>query len=491
MRAEQEDGLASRTGGGVLLTGATGYVGGRLLRRLEERGVSVTCLSRRPETLAARAAPSTRIVAGDVSDAVALDDALDGADTAYYLIRSIGVEGAFLPLELETARSFSQGVARAGLRRVVCLGPLSHGGSSASLQARRHVGDILRESGCEVLELRIASIIGSGSSSFELVRAVVETVPILTPPSWTRVPMQPIAIEDLVTYLVAALDVPSGRSEVFEIGGSDVVTYQDLLGIYARIVGRKRITIPIPWKSRRLQSAWLALVTPLYRDVSSTLMDGASGEATVQDDAASQVFDVRPMSAEAAMRRALVNEDADFAETCWSDATPKSVEPSWGGQRTGSRLVDSRRLAVPCSPDEAFEPIRSIGGERGWYRHTWLWSLRGVMDQLAGGVGSSRGRRHPTEIAVGDVVDFWRVEALEDGRMLRLRSESRIPGRGWFQYEVAPGESGSTITQTAIFEPHGVIGLLYWYALWPAHQIVFTGTLKGLAQACLSKSGSR
>jgi uncharacterized protein YbjT (DUF2867 family) len=472
----------------VLLTGASGYVGGRLLPRLRESGCRVRCLARRPEGVRERAGPGVEVVAGDVLDRPSLDAALAGVDVAYYLVHSMGSSGSFEEDDREGAANFGRAARAAGVRRIVYLGGLGSDDEALSphLASRHEVGRILRDSGVPVLEFRASVVIGSGSLSFEMIRSLVEGLPVMVTPRWVNVLAQPIAVDDLLDYLLAALDLPPGASRIYEIGGADRVTYAGLMREYARQRGLRRLMLPVPVLTPYLSSLWLGLVTPLYARVGRKLIESIVHPTVVRDDAALRDFDVRPVGVAEAVRRALAGEDSRFAETRWSDALSAGGEPrSWGGARFGSRLVDSRSVTLPLPPAAAFHPIQRIGGETGWYAWSWLWRVRGFLDLLAGGVGTRRGRRSPTELRVGDTLDFWRVEAFEPDRLLRLAAEMKVPGRAWLEFEVTGDDRSSTIRQTAVFDPVGVLGRGYWYSLYPVHHLVFGGMLRGIARAAL------
>jgi uncharacterized protein YbjT (DUF2867 family) len=468
----------------ILLTGATGYVGGRLLGALEAGGHPVRCLARRPEFLQQRVVESTQVVKGDLLDATSLASALAGVDSAYYLVHSMGSGGAFEEEDRRAAKSFADAAREASVRRIIYLGGLGRGEKlSRHLASRQEVGRILRESDVPTIELRASIIIGSGSLSFEMIRALVDRLPVMVTPRWVRISAQPIAIEDVIAYLMAGLDVEVDGSAIFEIGGADRVSYGDIMLEYARQRGLKRLMIPVPVLSPRLSSLWLGLVTPVYARVGRKLIDGITHETVVEDDLALRLFDMRPRGIRAAIERALRNEDREIAQTRWPDAlSSRGPASTWGGIKFGSRLVDSRSAQVPHPPPQAFKPIRRIGGETGWYYASWLWRLRGFLDLLVGGAGVRRGRRDSEQLAPGDTVDFWRVEAIEPDRMLRLSAEMKLPGRAWLQFEVEGDESGSTIRQTSIFDPIGLMGLLYWYLLYPLHARVFAGMLRGIVR---------
>jgi uncharacterized protein YbjT (DUF2867 family) len=474
----------------VLLTGATGYVGGRLLHALEDKGYPVRCLARRPEFLAPRVEQSTEIVKGDVLDRDSLEPALEGVDTAFYLVHSMGSKADFEEADRIGATSFGEAARRAGVRRIIYLGGLGESGTELSqhLKSRHETGEVLRQSGVPVIEFRTSIILGSGSLSYELIRALVERLPIMTCPRWVQVKTQPIAIEDVVAYLMLALEMPHVSGNIYEVGGADQVSYRDIMLEYARQRGLRRILVPVPFLTPRLSSLWLGLTTPVYARVGRKLIEGVRNATVVQNREALSVFAVRPMGLRQAIERARRNEEREFAETRWSDAiSSAAVQRSWGGVQLGGRLVDSRSAEVPVPPTAAFVPIRRIGGATGWYYANWLWRLRGFMDLLVGGVGLRRGRRDPDQLAVGDALDSWRVEAYEPDRLLRLASEMSLPGRAWLEFEVeASGDGqGSTIRQTAMFDPAGLLGLAYWYGVYPLHNRIFQGMLNGIARRVL------
>jgi uncharacterized protein YbjT (DUF2867 family) len=474
----------------ILLTGASGYVGGRLLKALEDRGEAVRCMARRPEFLQRRTAQGTEVVGGDVLDPESLDAALCGADIAYYLVHSMGSAGDFEEQDRVAAQNFARSARRAGVTRIVYLGGLGQDVAlSPHLRSRHEVGNILRSSGVPTVELRASIVIGSGSLSFEMIRALTEKLPVMITPRWVRSRAQPIAVDDLIAYLVEAAVILTGQSAVFEIGGSTQVSYGELMREYARQRGLRRLLIPVPVLTPRLSSLWLGLVSPLYARIGRKLVDSVRHDTVVTNDAA-HVFTVKPMNHRTAIARALRNEEHQFAVTRWSDALSSAGQaPSYGGVRFGTRIVDSRAVDTSAEPSSAFRPIRRIGGNAGWYYGDWLWRIRGVLDLLGGGVGMRRGRPHPEHLEVGDTVDFWRVEAVVANQLLRLAAEMKLPGRAWLQFEVVPNAGGSTIRQTAIFDPAGLSGLAYWYVLYPLHRIIFSRMLRRLRG--MAESGGR
>ncbi|HUF10991.1 MAG TPA: SDR family oxidoreductase [Rhodothermales bacterium] len=477
----------------ILLTGATGYVGGRLLHRLEADGLRVRCMARNPEHLIQKASRETEIVDGDVLNEPSLRQAMQGIDTAYYLIHSMGSSKDFEDRDRTSARIFGEVAREMGVKRIIYLGGLGDAGElSSHLRSRQEVGEMLRDSGVQTIEFRASIIIGSGSLSFELIRGLVRKLPVMITPSWVRTPAQPIAIEDVLHYLVAGLRYKGADSRVFEIGGADTVGYGDLMMEYARQRGLKRLLIPVPFLSLRLSSLWLGLITPVYARIGRKMIDSVRNETIVKDPAALEAFDIRPRGYREAIARALANEEREVAETRWSDAiSSMGTKKSWGGVKMGSRIVDSRRVLVDAPAHLAFTPIRRIGGQVGWYYGTWLWKLRGFLDLIVGGVGLRRGRRDPEHLQIGDALDFWRVTDYERDRRLVLFAEMKVPGRAWLHFEVTPHQGGSEIRQTAIFDPAGLGGLAYWYTFFPIHRLVFSGMLRGLVNAIPNEAGAR
>jgi uncharacterized protein YbjT (DUF2867 family) len=469
----------------ILLTGATGYIGGRLLRALEAQHCDVRCMARHPEFLRARVGAGTEVVAGDALRHETLAPVLKGVNVAYYLIHSMGSTGDFEEDDRRAAANFGRACSESGVERIVYLGGLGEDNRklSSHLRSRHEVGTILRQSKVPVIEFRASVVIGSGSLSFELVRALTERLPVMIAPRWVSVKTQPIAIEDLIDYLLAAKEVPLPESRIFEIGGTDVVSYGEVIQQYAKQRGLRRIIVSLPLLTPRLSSLWLGLVTPIYSRVGRKLIDSLQYPTIVRDTAALRTFEIRPRGIEAAIKRALENEDREFAMTRWSDALSSvGKAEGWGGTRFGTRLVDSRTSDVPGDCLRAFAPISRIGGNNGWYYGNWLWQLRGFLDLLVGGPGLRRGRRNPESLVAGDTIDFWRVEVFEPGHFLRLLAEMRLPGRAWLEFEVSERGTGSRIRQTAIFDPVGISGILYWYLLYPIHRLVFAGLLREICR---------
>src|SRR4051812_186008 len=382
----------------VLVTGATGYIGGRLVPVLEASGIRLRCLARDPAALQWRVGPLTEVVAGDLFNPPSLDRALAGIDAAYYLVHSMGAHGDYSERDRVAAQAFGEAARRAGVRRIVYLGGLATAGAGLSkhLRSRIETGEVLRRSGVPVVEFRASVVIGSGSLSFELVRALVERLPFMICPRWVSTMAQPIGIDDVLAYLAGALRLPDEGSRTFEIGGSDRASYGDLMREYARQRGLRRTMISVPLLTPRLSSLWLGLVTPLYARVGRELIDGLKTQSVVATPDALSTFPIRPAGLPDAIARAIRYENRAFALTRWSDARSSGGEPpSLADQRFGSKLIDARQTHVAVSADRAFAAIAKIGGAQGWYYATWLWRIRGAIDLLIGGVGMRRGRRDP------------------------------------------------------------------------------------------------
>ncbi len=470
--------------GPILVTGPTGYVGGRLLRLLASQGEFVRAMARSPRNLEVTPSDRLEVVQGDVFQPETLRNALRGVSVAYYLIHSMGAGEEFAERDAQAARNFAEAAAAEGISKIVYLGGLGDESANLSrhLASRQEVGVVLASAGVPVLEFRASVIIGSGSLSFEIVRALTERLPVMVAPRWVHTPAQPIAIENVLAYLVEAVRKDCAGHQIYQIGGLDVVSYGGLVREYARQRGLRRFLLPVPFLSPTVSSWWLVLVTPANARVGRKLIDGVRVPTRVTDTRALDEFSVRPMTMRQAIERALVFEDREFAETRWTDALSTTDETGYGGQVLGSRIIDSQELFVRARPASAFAPIRRIGGESGWYYGTFLWKLRGLMDEIFGGVGLRRGRKSLEYLAVGETLDWWRVEEYEPDHLLRLRAEMIVPGRAWLEFEVRSEGGGSTIRQTAIFDPKGVFGLAYWYALYPIHKLMFRGMLRQIAR---------
>jgi len=477
----------------ILVTGATGYVGGRLVPRLLAAGRRVRCLVRDPARLQGRAwADHVEVVAGDVLEPSSLPQAFEGVGVAYYLVHSMAAGHGFHERDVTAARAFAAAAARAGVGRIVYLGGLGDPDADLSqhLRSRQDTGDALRESGVAVTEFRAAVVVGAGSISFEMIRYLTERLPVMVCPQWVYTRVQPIAVADLLDYLVAALETPASAGRVVQVGGADVLTYGEMMEGYAQVRRLRRRLVPVPVLTPRLSSYWVHLVTPIPGAVARPLIEGLRNETVVRDDSAAELFpEIRPVPYEEAVRRALAHLEARDVETAWSDALVTSQgdrAPVALGVREGLQL-ERRQAYVAAAPEDVFAVVAGLGGERGYLVYDWAWELRGAMDRVVGGVGLRRGRRDPDEVRPGDALDFWRVEAVEPGRLLRLRAEMKVPGRAWLEFETRPEGAGTRLVQTAYFAPRGLAGLAYWYALYPAHGRIFSGMMHALAAASAAR----
>ena len=480
----------------VLVTGATGYIGGRLAPRLLDRGYRVRCLVRSGRKLASRpwaGHPRLDVIEGDAGDPEILARALAGCSAAYYLVHSMMAAGGdYAERDRALARRFGRAAASAGVGRLVYLGGLGETGEDLSehLSSRREVEEALAEGGVPVTVLRAAMIIGSGSASFEILRYLVERLPVMVTPRWVSTPCQPIAVADVLHYLVACLEEPSTAGEVLDIGGPDVLSYRELMVLMARALGlRRRLVVPVPLLTPRLSSLWIHLVTPLSASIARPLAEGLRNPVVCRDDRALRLMPHRPMPVAEAIRAAVEAARSGGAETRWSDAGPIPGDPDWAGGRV---FMDRREVHLEARAQEVFRALCQIGGSRGWGAADWLWRVRGVLDHLVGGPGLRRGRRNPDHLAFGDALDFWRVTAVEPPRRLELRAEMRLPGVATLELLVLPSDvfyGGSRLVQTARFRPRGLAGIVYWMVVAPFHPFVFRSLLESIRrEAC---GGSR
>lgn len=471
----------------ILVTGATGYVGGRFIPRLLEAGYQVRALVRDPSRLQGRPwYHRIEIAKGDVLEPETLGPAMENIDVAYYLIHSMGNSENFHQRDLSAAHNFGTAAAEAGVRRIIYLGGLGDPDTDLSqhLRSRQQTGEALRQSGIPVTQFRAAIIVGSGSISFEMIRYLTERVPLMVCPRWVYTRIQPIAIRNVLEYLEAALETAESADQIIEIGGADVLTYGDMMKGYAVARGLRRLLIPVPVLTPRLSSHWVHWVTPIPKKIARPLIDGLRNEVVVRDETARRIFpQIVPMDYRTAVQRALAKLDAGEVETAWTDALTSSQgdrEPVLLTAHEGMILEQRRRL-VQASAETVYASFTGLGGERGWLYFDWAWRLRGIADRLVGGVGFRRGRRDPYDVRVGDALDFWRVEAVQPDRLMRLRAEMKVPGRAWLQFEAKPQTAKRTqLIQTAFFAPKGLFGLLYWYLLYPIHGLIFSGLINSL-----------
>lgn len=471
----------------VFLTGATGYIGGRLAPRLLERGCRVRCLTRSARKLLARpwaAHEQVRIVEGDAADAALIEEAMRGCAAAYYLVHSMDAAGdKYRSRDLALARTFGQAAAGAGVGRIIYLGGLGETGDGLSehLSSRREVEKALGSAGVPVTVLRAAMIIGSGSASFEILRYLVERLPIMVTPRWVRTESQPIGVDDVLFYLVAALETPATVGRVLDIGGPEVMSYAQIMREMAAALHLpRRIVIPVPVLTPRLSSLWIHLVTPLNASIARPLAEGLKNRVVCRDDEAKKLMPHECMTIRQAMDAAIGQLRTGDVETAWSDAGVMPGDPSWAG---GTEFVDRREAVTTAPPATAWAAVSSLGGTRGYYALDWLWRLRGILDRAWGGPGLRRGRRSVREPRLGDALDFWRITSIDRPRSLELTAEMKLPGVATLGFELTPASgAGTRLVMTARFRPRGLLGIAYWYAVLPLHGVVFRGMLRGLVK---------
>lgn len=484
-------GSMSQPRGRVLIVGASGYIGGRLVPLLHDRGHEIVLAGRDPRTISPRF-PGMRVVTADLLDPATLPPALEGVELAYYLAHAMGAgERGFAERDRTAARNFARAAAAAGVRRIIYLGGLGEDGAHLShhLASRHETGAELAAHGVPVTEFRAAVIIGSGSASFEILRHLTERLPVMITPRWVATRCQPIGIQDVLDYLVLAADRPEVTG-VVEIGGPDVLSYGEMMRRYARQRGLRRLMIPVPVLTPRLSSYWVNLVSPVPAGIARPLIEGLRSKVVVRDPRPAAAFPVTPTPYDEALARAIDRTDRHEIESTWFDAVARRDRAYLETLTTHEgMIVERRERIVAATPERVFAEVERLGGAAGWPYANLLWRARGLVDRIVGGVGMRLGRRDPERLRVGDALDFWRVEAVDRPTLLRLRAEMRLPGRAWLQYEVEPDPGGARLVQTAFFEPRGLGGLAYWYALYPAHAKIFAGTVRVLAERASRAGG--
>ena len=473
----------------IFVTGATGYVGGRLVPLLLEAGYRVRCLVREPRKLDARPwrqHPQLEVVNADLADREAVTEAMRGCKAAYYLVHSmVATGGTYADRDRDLARMFANAARSADLPRIIYLGGLGEMGPDLSqhLRSRRQVEEELASSDIPVTTFRAAMIIGSGSASFEILRYLVERLPVMITPKWVTTECQPVAISDVLHWLVSCLEVPETTGKTLEIGGDDVMAYQELMRVMAEELGlRRRIILPVPVLTPRLSSHWINLVTPVSYRIARPLAEGLKNRVVVTDDTTQRLMPHKALGARESIRRALAKIEQQAVETRWSVAGPVPGDPSWAG---GTVLTDERVVDVEADSASLYAAICRIGGGNGWYAGDILWRIRGWMDTLVGGPGLRRGRRLPETVEFGETLDFWRVVGIDRDRFLSLRAEMKLPGEAQLDFKIEPIDPNreppiTRLVMTARFRPRGLAGLLYWYAVIPLHEFVFGGMLRGI-----------
>lgn len=474
----------------VAIAGATGYIGGRLAPRLLEAGYEVRCLVRSAGKLQGRewaAHPALEIRETSLDDCDLLAQHLEGCAAAYYLVHSMTSAGAaYQQKDLELAHAFAEAARRASVQRIIYLGGLGETGADLSphLASRREVEAALASAGVPVTVLRAAMIIGSGSASFEILRYLVDRLPVMVTPRWVSTPCQPIAVQNVVRYLVAALATPATTGQVFDIGGPEVLRYREIMEVMAQELGLpRRWVIPVPLLSPRLSSYWIHLVTPLSSNIARPLAEGLKNPVVCRENRIAELIPQKLLTVREAIHAALAQITSHQVETIWSMAGPMPGDPDWAG---GTLFRDERALTVDAPDWAVFAAVCRVGGGHGWYAADWLWVVRGWIDRLAGGPGLRRGRRDPERVGYGEALDFWRVVGFDRNRHLALRAEMKLPGEALLEFRVQAGtDARSTLTQKALFKPRGLFGLLYWYSVVPLHHIVFRGMLRGIQREAL------
>ena len=469
----------------ILVTGASGYIGGKLVPRLEALGHQVTCLVRNPDRLAGRRWENVTILQADLLDPASLPPVMKDIEVAYYLVHSMADGmGGYLERDHTAAQNFAAAARESGMQRIIYLGGLGERSKfiSPHLEARQHVGDILRHSGLPVTEFRAAIVIGSGSMSFEMIRYLTERLPVLFTPKWITTLCQPIAIENVLDYLTLSLTEPRSTGSLFEIGGPEVLTYEEIICGYALARHLNRKLVNLPFLTTRMLAFGADVVTPLPTPYLHILIEGLRSEVVVRDPSAQEVFKLKLIPYHAAIQQALARNGSGEVESYWAGG-PTGLKPGRTHKITEGMIIEQRRLETKAAPEAVYATFARLGGNQGWYYADWLWQLRGLLDRLVGGVGMRRGRRSQDEIQPGDVLDGYTVETVQAGRLMRLRNEMKAPGPAWMQFETQKGMSGKTLfIQTAFFEPHGVAGLAYWYGLYPFHQIIFNGLARAIVR---------
>ena len=479
----------------LAIAGVTGYIGGRLAPRLLERGYAIRCLVRSPAKVQNRAwatDPNVEIRQVNLEDEDALTHELEGCEAAFYLVHSMMSAGSdYAEHDRQLAATFARAARAAGVKRIIYLGGLGETGPDLSehLSSRREVEEALASTGVAVTVLRAAMIIGSGSASFEILRYLVERLPVMITPKWVSTPCQPIAVRNVLGYLVGVLAAPETAGGIFDIGGPEVFRYRDIMNIMAEALGLpRRLVIPVPVLTPRLSSYWIQLITPLSNTIARPLAEGLKNPVVCRENRILALVPQKLLGVREAIDAAL-NKIAELSvETSWSMAGPIPGDPDWAG---GTVFRDVREIPVKAPDWAVFRAVCRVGGGNGWYAADILWKIRGWMDQLAGGPGLRRGRRNPETVGYGEALDFWRVVGFERDRRLALRAEMKLPGEAVLEFRVAALNDGqSVLHQSALFRPRGLLGLAYWYCVLPFHAIVFRGMLSGIEREAINISAN-
>ena len=483
--------MTEKSAAKILVTGATGYIGGRLVPYLLEAGYWVRVLVRDPQRLQGRSwIDEVDVVSGDVLDPNSLGPALEGITAAFYLIHSMAGGADFHERDLAAAHNFGNAAKIAGLEQIIYLGGLGdfEADLSEHLKSRQETGRALSEAGVPVTEFRAAVIVGSGSISFEMIRYLTERIPVMICPRWVFTRTQPIGIGDVLNYLEKAIKNPGTLGKIIQIGGEDVITYGEMMMGYAEERKLKRAMVPVPFLTPKLSAYWVHWMTPVPAEIAHALVEGLRNEAIVTDDSAKEIFpDIQPLDYQKSVQAALAGLISGDVESRWTDSLVSSsgAKDAVLFSMKEGMIMERRQIRIDANPGQVFEVIKTLGGEKGWLFFNWAWQARGLIDRLLGGVGLRRGRRDPVDLRVGDAVDFWRVEYIDPDCCLRLRSEMITPGPAWLQYDLEEEQGYTLLKQSAYFVPTGLAGLLYWYVLYPFHSVIFSGLIRGIRKEVL------
>ncbi len=471
----------------ILICGANGYVGSRLSSALEKLGKPLRLMVRRLEFVKEPSSPLIEWVEADLLKPETLPKAFMGITTAYYLVHSMAADQDYAKLDKKAAKNFVKAAQKAGIKRVIFLGGLGNDSGhflSKHLKSRHETGALLREGNFQVIEFRASIIIGPGSLSFELIRSLVERLPIMITPKWVNIETQPIFIDDAINYLISAYSLDLEKNAIFEIGGCEIVTYGGLMAEYAKQRGLTRVMIKVPFLTPKLSSWWLQLVTPIYARVGQQLIASLVNKTVIQSFETDKWFTIKPIGYKEAIKQAREIEENDFSSVRWNDTdsyvTHANLNSASGNY--GRRLFETQKRISELSPKAIFEVIEKIGGKNGWYFADSIWSIRGLIDYWLGGIGMRRSRRDPNKLRVGDTLDFWRVLEITPNEHLKLFAEMRLPGRAWLDFRITLENGKTVLYQSAIFDPKGLFGLIYWYGLLPFHKIIFSGLLNSIMQ---------
>ena len=475
----------------ILVTGSTGYVGGRLVPKLLAEGYKVRVLARNPERIKNKAwFNDVEVHQGDILKPETINGLFNEIDVAYYLIHSMQGHKNFEKVDLFAADTFAKIASKENLKKIIYLGGLADDSMQLSkhLKSRLDTGKKLSNYGANIIEFRANVIVGSGSLSFEMIRNLTERIPVMICPQWVYTKTQPIAISNVIEYLISALNISIPDNQIIEIGGRDVFTYGDMIRQYAKVRKLKRFLIPVPVLTPKLSSYWVHWTTPLSANITRPLVQGLKNESIVKSNTAKKYFpDIKLLTYSESVKRAVFNFDNKSIETCWSDSlsSSKGNDNQVTSINQEGLITETRFIKIISHKSKIFNFVTSIGGDRGWLYANFLWSIRGYIDLMFGGVGLRRGRRHPYDLKQGDALDFWRVEKIIPNKLLRLKAEMKLPGKAWLEYEILDRKNDCQLIQRAYFMPTGLFGLIYWYSLYPLHKIIFRGLINNIKKEVL------